>query len=119
MTDSILDSTKKVLGIAADYDEFDTDILMNINSVFSTLNQLGIGPVEGFTIEDSVPTWDAFLMGDHRLNFVKTYVHLKVRLVFDPPTTAHMLNAMQEQIKELEWRINVVRENILYDLGVV
>lgn len=119
MTDSILDSTKKVLGIASDYTEFDTDILMNINSVFATLNQLGIGPVAGFMIEDSVPTWDDYLMDDNRLNFVKTYVHLKVRLVFDPPTTAHMINATQEQIKELEWRINVVRENILYNLGVV
>lgn len=119
MTESILDSTKKVLGIAADYTEFDLDILMNINGVLSTLTQLGIGPVDGFTIEDNVPTWDAFLLGDNRLNFVKTYVHLKVRLVFDPPTTAHMINAMQEQVKELEWRINVVRENILYNLGVV
>lgn len=107
---SILDSTKKALGIAADYNVFDPDILMHINGVFTTLEQLGIGPVGGFAIEDKEPTWDAYLEGDLRLNSVKTYVYLRVRLLFDPPATSFAINAIQEQIKELEWRLNVKRE---------
>lgn len=107
---SILDSTKKALGIAADYDVFDPDILMHINAVFTTLEQLGIGPVEGFAIEDDSVTWDQYLGADLRLNSVKSYVCLRVRLLFDPPATSFAINAIQEQIKELEWRLNVKRE---------
>lgn len=111
MVDSILDSTKKVLGIQPDYDVFDTDLIMHINGVFSTLNQLGIGPNEGFAIEDDVPTWQDFLGTDARLNNVKTYVYLRVRLLFDPPGGSyHLVNSMNEQVKELEWRISTQRE---------
>jgi hypothetical protein len=111
MSDSILTSTKKILGIADDYTAFDLDIISHINSVFSTLNQLGIGPAEGFMIEDKSITWDAFLGADLRLNAVKQYVYLRVRMVFDPPGTSYAVAAMQEQIKEHEWRLNVVRED--------
>lgn len=111
MSDSILTSTKKALGIEDAYTVFDPDIIMHINSVFSTLNQLGIGAAQGFMIEDKIPIWDAFLEGDLRLNNVKTYVFLRVRLLFDPPQTAHATTAYQEQIKELEWRINAQRED--------
>jgi hypothetical protein len=110
MTDSILTSTKKILGIAEDYEAFDVDVLTHINSVFSTLNQLGIGPEEGFAIEDAVATWSDFLGDDLRLNNVKTYVYLRVRLLFDPPTTSFLIASLNEQAKELEWRINVQRE---------
>ena len=110
MDDSILNSVKKILGIAADYDAFDTDIIVHINSVFSTLNQLGLGPSEGFMIEDDSAVWEDFLLGDIRLNHVKTYMYLRVRVLFDPPTTGFTLTAMQEQIKELEWRLSVFRE---------
>jgi hypothetical protein len=110
VSDSILDSTKKVLMLDADYDAFDMDIVMHINGVFSTLHQLGLGPDEGFMIEDDSAVWGDFLDGDNRLNSVKTLVFLKVRLLFDPPTTSFVLAAQQEQIKELEWRLNVVRE---------
>ena len=110
MDDSILNSVKKILGIASDYDAFDTDIIIHINSVFSTLNQLGLGPDEGFMIEDDSASWEDFLLDDMRLNAVKTYVYLRVRVLFDPPTTGFTLTAIQEQIKELEWRLNVVRE---------
>ena len=110
MTNSILDSTKKNLGIAADYTAFDQDILMHINSAFSTLNQLGIGPVDGFMIEDETAVWDDFLLSDLRLNSVKTYVYLSVRLLFDPPPTSFTLSALTEQKKELEWRLNTYRE---------
>ena len=113
MTDSILNSTKKVLGIAEDYTEFDLDIVLHINSVFSTLRQLGIGPAEGFMIEDDDITWDSLLRGDKRFNAIKTYVYLRVRLLFDPPISSFAVTAMQEQIKELEWRLNVDREYII------
>lgn len=110
MSDSILTSTKKILGIAEDYTAFDVDVLMHINTVFSTLNQLGIGPVDGFMIEDATPTWDTFVGTDPRLNSVKSYVYLRVRMLFDPPATSYLIAAMKEQYEELEWRLNVYRE---------
>jgi hypothetical protein len=110
MTDSILTSTKKNLGIEASYTAFDEDIKLHINSVFSTLHQLGIGPVDGFAIVNDTAVWSDFLDGDLRLNSVKTYVYLRVRMIFDPPTTGYHVAAVQKQIEELEWRLNVVRE---------
>lgn len=110
MTDSILTSTKKILGIEESYTAFDEDIMLHINSVFSILNQLGIGPDDGYAIGDSSDTWDDFFGDDARLNSVKTYVYLRVRLLFDPPTTSYLINSMNEQVKELEWRLNVQRE---------
>lgn len=111
MSNSILTSTKKTLNLAEDYEAFDPDVILHINSVFSTLNQLGVGPDVGFMIEDKAPTWDAFLGSDPRLNHVKTYVYLRVRLLFDPPQTGYLVEAIKEQIKELEWRLNVQRED--------
>lgn len=111
MSDSILTSTKKVLNLASDYDAFDIDVIMHINSVFSTLHQLGVGPAGGFMIEDDAATWETFLGNDPRLNHIKTYVYLRVRLLFDPPNTGFHTKAMEEQIKELEWRINAQRED--------
>jgi hypothetical protein len=121
MSDSILDSTKKILGIDPSYTPFDLDIMTHINSVFFTLNQLGIGPAEGFMIEDSSAVWNDFIGGeDFNLNAVKTYVYLRVRLLFDPPTTGYLIDAMKQQIQELEWRLNVHRENSpLPEAGVV
>lgn len=110
MSDSILNNTKKILGIAEDYNAFDPDIIIHINSVFSVLHQLGIGPDNGFMIEDASVTWNDFIGNDNRLNAVKTYVYLRVRILFDPPTTSYLINAMNEQCRELEWRINVTRE---------
>lgn len=110
MSESILDSTKKILGIDPSYDAFDMDITMHINSAFSTLHQLGLGPEEGFMIEDDGEEWGDLLEDDRRLNSIKSYVYLKVRVVFDPPTTSFTLSALQEQIKELEWRLNTYRE---------
>lgn len=111
MSDKILENVKKVLGIATDYDVFDQDVIMHINTAFSTLNQLGIGPAQGFAIEDDEDvTWSAFLGVDPRVNNVKTYVYLRVRLLFDPPGTSFAIEAIQSQIKELEWRLNEQRE---------
>lgn len=111
MSDSILKSIKKTLNLGEDYDVFDVDTLMHINSVFSTLHQLGVGPDQGFMIEDDQQTWDAFLGADPRLNNIKTYIYLRVRLIFDPPQTGYHTAAVQDQIKELEWRINAHRED--------
>lgn len=112
MAQSILTSIKKILGVSETDDSFDVDILLHINSVFSTLNQVGIGPVEGFMIEDASATWDAFVGSDPRLNSVKTYIYLRVRLLFDPPSTSFVIESMNKQIAELEWRLNVQREGV-------
>lgn len=110
MSDSILTSTKKNLNLAEDYEAFDADVIMHINSVFSQLSQLGVGPAQGFMIVDKEDLWTTFLVGDPRLNWIKTYVFLKVRMVFDPPTIAALITAMEKQISELEWRISIQRE---------
>lgn len=107
MTDSILDSTKKLLGLSVDYDAFDTDIIMHINSAISNLTQINVGPELGFEVIDSAETWTQFLGKDPRLAPAKTYVYLKVRMVFDPPTTSYVLAAMEKLISESEWRLNV------------
>lgn len=115
MENSILKSTKKVLNIAPDYEAFDLDILTYINAVFSTLHQLGVGPSTGFSIEDDTAVWEDFLTDSVQIQTVKTYIYLRVRLLFDPPTTSYHMNAAQEQIKELEWRLSVHRENIEWE----
>lgn len=111
--ESILTETKKVLGIAEDAEAFDQDIRMHINSAFGTLNQLGLGPEGGFEVEDETQTWADFLVTDLTLSPVKTYVHLRVKLIFDPPPNSWSITAMQSQIEQLEWRLNVVREDAL------
>jgi len=105
--DSILTSIKKLLGIAEDYEHFDPDIIMCVNSAFSTLTQLGVGPAEGFRIEDESTEWSDFLKDDFRLEFIKTYIHLKVKMAFDPPLSSAVIESINRQISELEWRINV------------
>lgn len=108
---SILASVKKTLNLDVDDTFYDPEIILHINSVFSTLTQLGVGPDSGFAIEDASATWDDFLEGDLRYSFVKTYVYLKVRLLFDPVNMpGHLVSAYKDQILEFEWRINVVRE---------
>lgn len=114
MTDSILDGTKKALNLASDYTAFDQDVIMHINSAFSTLNQLGVGPEAGFMIEDKDAVWSDFLEGDLRMNNVKTYIYLRVRMLFDPPTIGYLVEAMRLQIQELEWRINAQRESVAW-----
>lgn len=111
METSILLSTKNVLGVAADYTVFDDAILMHINTAFSTLTQLGVGPTEGFTVEDADDEWEDFIdPDDHQYQAAKSYVYLKVQMLFDPPQTSYLIAAKQKQIEELEWRLNVHRE---------
>jgi hypothetical protein len=110
---SILNSTKKVLGLEPTYIVFDQDVIMHINAAFSILQQLGVGPVEGFMIQDDTAVWDDFILiegSEPSKSLVKTYVQLKARMLFDPPTTSFLLEAMTNQIKEYEWRLNVFRE---------
>jgi len=113
MTDSILNSTKKILGLPAEYTPFDLDVITHINSAFSTLDQLGVGPNGGFFIEGPDETWSQYTAPVNQLNQVKTYVYLKVRMLFDPPSTSYLVTAMNEQIKEAEWRLNIFREGDL------
>ena len=105
--DSILTSVKKLLGIAEDYEQFDTDIIIHINSALAILTQLGVGPVEGFVIENKNALWTDFVYGTNTLEPIKSYVYLKVRMMFDPPTSSSVMEAMNRAISELEWRINV------------
>ena len=107
MDDSILDSIKKILGMPPAYDAFDTDLVIHINSVFGILAQLGVGPEGGFSISDNTTLWKAYLGDSKDLEMLKSYIALKVRLVFDPPTTGAVMDAMKEQIREYEWRLNV------------
>ena len=103
--ESILTSIKKLLGIQEEYTNFDNDIIMHINSTFSTLTQLGVGPSNGFSIKDKSSTWDEFI-SDTRLECVKSYIYLKVKLLFDPPSTSAVMDSINRQINEYEWRIN-------------
>lgn len=108
--DSILTSIKKMLGIREDYEHFDQDIIIHINSVFLVLNQLGVGPKEPYSITGPDETWADFFLDGSTINLVKSYVYLKVRLIFDPPTTGVLHEAMERQIQEFEWRLNVQAE---------
>ena len=111
MEQSILISVKKILGVAEDDASFDLDIITFVNSAFSTLHQLGIGPVDGFMIEDDTAEWADFIIAtDPNFNLVRTYVSLKSRISFDPPQTSYLIGALNEQIQELEWRLSTNRE---------
>lgn len=105
--ESILTSIKKLLGISEEYEQFDIDIIVHINSVLSVLTQLGVGPPEGFLIRDKSATWEDFTQQDSRIEFVKSFMYLKVRLLFDPPLGSAVIESMNRTLSELEWRIMV------------
>lgn len=110
--ESILTSIKKLLGIAEGYTQFDADVIMHINSVFTTLTQLGVGPSEGFYIEDDSTIWEDFIPDLTKIQAVKTYIYLKVKLLFDPASVgSSTLASYERQIQELEWRLNVIAES--------
>lgn len=113
--DSILRQTKKVLGLGEDYTVFDSDVMMHINTAFTTLQQLGVGPPEGFMITDDATTWDNYTDLDTNLNSVKSYIFLRVKLLFDPPATSFAIEALRSQITEFEWRLNVHAEGATND----
>lgn len=110
--DSILTSVKKMLGITEECKDFDPDIIMHINTVLMILTQLGVGPEEGFYIEDDSSFWDDFVKDLSKLEAIKTYVYMKVRLMFDPPTGSSAMEATNRIIDELEWRLNIAGESI-------
>ena len=107
MQDSILMTIRKLVCGNPYADHFDTDLLVHINACFSILNQLGVGPENGFVVTDETQRWSSYSDNDRILNMVKTYVTLKVKKIFDPPLTSSVLEAMDKEIKELEWRLNV------------
>ena len=111
MEESILDTIKKLLGISKNCNDFDTDIITHINTVFMILNQLGVGPETGYRIEDNKAKWSDYISNEDDLDSVKTYIHLKVKLIFDPPLNASVIEAVKQSINELEWRLNVAIEN--------
>lgn len=113
MRPSILTTTKNILGIVENYTVFDLQVLTHINSSFSVLEQLGVGPIGGFFIEDAEAAWDDLGLPSNQLNLVKTYVYLSVRLLFDPPSTSFHLSAAQAQLAEYTWRLNAMREDLI------
>lgn len=111
LTDSILDVTKKLIGIEPEYTDFDLDIITHINSVFFTLQQLGVGPDTGFFITDNTTEWSEFI-GSDEINAVKSYMGLRVRLLFDPPATGPATEAMERQAGQMEWRLHIQQEGV-------
>jgi len=109
-TTSILDSIKKMIGIDKDYDAFDIDIIIHINSAFSKLTQMGVGPTEGYEIDTSDNTWDEILAGNNVLSWCRTFVYLSVKMMFDPNLPGPVIGAYERQIEELTWRITVAAE---------
>lgn len=110
MADSILDTTKRQLGIEPDVDAFDDALLVDINTALSMLYQLGVGPEGGLYVSDRNVTWDELFDGDNRLSMVKNYVSIKVRELFDPPASSSVSEAMNRVLKEIEWRILAVTD---------
>lgn len=110
-TSSILASIKKMLGLEDDYTPFDMDIIVHINSALMTLHQLGVGPDKGFQIEGYNETWDDLEISLEMTGAVKNYIYLSVKVLFDPPTNSFVMDAMQKQIEQLGWRLNVQAES--------
>lgn len=108
--ESILTSIKKMLGISEEYEHFDADLIMHINSVFLNLTQIGVGPKTGFIIEDASVTWDDFIEDVMQLQAVKSYTYLKVKLLFDPPLSSAVIESTNRMITEFEWRLRLAAE---------
>lgn len=108
--DSILISIKKLLGITESYNAFDQDIIIHINSVLAILNQLGVGPKDGFLLMDDKQVWNDYITGE-KLSMVKSYIYLKVRLMFDPPSSGFLIESINRTISELEWRLSITSDN--------
>lgn len=110
--ESILVSVKKILGIDEAHTAFDEDIILHINSVFAILQQMGVGPENGFSISDSSASWSEYTEDVNQLNFVKSYVYLKVRLLFDPPASSGAIESINKLISELEWRLFIATDPV-------
>ena len=110
--ESILASIKKLLGIAEEYTHFDADLIMHINSVLSILTQIGVGPAEGFSIKDESSVWEDFVPENSKLELIKSYTYMKVKLLFDPPLSSAVIESTNRMISELEWRIQVAADPV-------
>lgn len=110
--ESILTSIKKLLGIAEEYTHFDADLIMHINSVLSILTQIGVGPAEGFSIKDESSVWEDFVPENSKLELIKSYTYMKVKLLFDPPLSSAVIESTNRIISELEWRIQVAADPV-------
>lgn len=108
--ESILDYVKKMLGIQKDYTHFDPDVIYGINAAFAVLTQLGVGPEEGFMINDDTTVWNEFVSDTFRLSLIKPYIYLKTRLLFDPPSSSTLIDSINKTIAEYEWRLHVVSD---------
>lgn len=113
MDDSILTSTKKNLGLAEEFTAYDPDIITHINAILSVLHDLGIGPDDGLYIDDEDATWEDLSESPAQTNQVRSWLYLRVRMLFDPPTTSFMIDAVQKQIAEFEWRLSINRDNLV------
>lgn len=109
--ESILTSIKKLIGITEEYTQFDVDIMIHINSAFGILRQLGVGPADGLRISGKEDTWDQFLQDKKKLELVKTYVYLKVKILFDPPLSSAVMDCINREISQCEWRLMVTAES--------
>lgn len=105
--ESILTSIKKLLGIDSEYDQFDSDIIMNINAAFFTLSQIGVGPKEGVVIAGDKETYSLFFNDPHEISQIKMYLYYKTKMVFDPPTSSAVMESLKAMIQETEWRLSV------------
>lgn len=103
--ESILTSVKKICGMSESFEAYDDDVILHINTIFMTLRQMGIGPTTGFSISDDSAEWRDFIENIETLEAVKTYVSLKVKLIFDPPQSSTVMQAYKDTIAECEWRL--------------
>lgn len=110
VNESILNSIKKLLNISKDDTSFDTDIIIHINSVITSLLQIGIGK-ENFRVVDKDTKWTDYISKDENIDYIKTYIYLKVKMIFDPPANGSIMQSFNETIKELEWRLHINYES--------
>ena len=115
MEESILKTIKQLIGCPDDFEQFDLDLIVHINSAFATLTQLGVGPKEGYRITGSDNEWSEFEDDAQKLSLIKDYVYIKTRLLFDPPTSGSLMDSLKEQLKEMEWRLYMLYDPISED----
>lgn len=117
ITDSVLNSQKKLLGIDTAYKVFDDDLIIHINTIFGTLHQLGVGPQDQFTIDSELDTWSGFTTNNKIMHEVKTYMYLSLRLLFDPPANSFVYSGMKQQLDEYTWRLTVKADELKENTG--
>ena len=115
MEESILKTIKQLIGCPDDFEQFDLDLIVHINSAFAALTHLGVGPKEGYRITGADNAWSEFEDDAQKLSLIKDYVYIKTRLLFDPPTSGSLMDSLEEQLKEMEWRLYMLYDPISED----